>query len=165
MQLADTKEEPGIFFKEKEGRICLLVVTSDKGLAGNFNSAVLRVAYQWYLENQQAHVVAVGRKGRDFLNRRGAHLKTEFFGLSDIVTLSDSQPVSTWLLEQFEQGRYAKVLVVSTRFISPLVQKPEIHQVLPLNLKELRDIIENICLLYTSPSPRDRTRSRMPSSA
>ena len=24
---------------------------------------------------------------------------------------------------------------------------------------------DNICLLYTSPSPRDRTRSRMPSSA
>ena len=26
-------------------------------------------------------------------------------------------------------------------------------------------LVFNVCLLYTSPSPRDRTRSRMPSSA
>ena len=39
---------------------------------------------------------------------------------------------------------------------------PNYHLYLNLQLKVLK---MNACLLYTSPSPRDRTRSRMPSSA
>ena len=30
---------------------------------------------------------------------------------------------------------------------------------------EISMLMDSVCLLYTSPSPRDRTRSRMPSSA
>jgi F-type H+-transporting ATPase subunit gamma len=143
-QLADPKEDKGMFFKEKEGKTCLVVITSDKGLAGSFNSAVLRIAYQWYLENQDAHVVAVGKKGRDFFKRRGVSPAAEFVGFSDIVTLSNVRPLSTWIVEKFEQGAYAKVEVASTRFVSALVQKPEVHQILPLHLQELKAIIENI---------------------
>ena len=46
----------------------------------------------------------------------------------------------------------AEVITVDTEEVKEEESVPEIEQ----------DII---CLLYTSPSPRDRTRSRMPSSA
>ncbi|MDA1337553.1 MAG: ATP synthase F1 subunit gamma [bacterium] len=135
-----------MFFKErKEGKVCLIVVTSDKGLAGSFNGQVLRMAAQWVeKQKEDIDIVAVGKKGRDFFQRRGTTPVAEFFQFSDIVTLYDVAPVSEWVLQAYEKGTYRKIIIASTLFFSALVQKPAIRQILPLNLKELKEAVENI---------------------
>ncbi|MDP2735804.1 MAG: FoF1 ATP synthase subunit gamma, partial [bacterium] len=141
----EVEERGSVFFREpQEGKACLIVATSDKGLAGSFNAQVLRLAMQWLNENGEADVVAVGRKGRDFFRRRGVAPAAEFFQFSDIVTLHDVNPLADWVIDAFEQGRYRKVMVASTQFFSALVQKPDIRQILPLKIKELKEAVLNI---------------------
>lgn len=135
--------------KEKmEKPIAFVVVTSDKGLAGSFNSAVLRLANHWKEEKESAgkevEIVAVGKKGRDFFKLRGGVIAAEFFKFSDIVTLPDITPLMDWILQAHEQKRYEKIVICSMQFISALIQKPAIRQILPLEKEELEEIIENI---------------------
>jgi len=141
----DVVDQESIYFvQQKEGKTCLIVVTSDKGLCGSFNSQVTRMAAQWLLGKNNVDVVAVGRKGRDFFKARKMTPVAEFLQFSDIVTLHDVTPLSEWVLKAFEQGRYERVVIASTQFFSALVQKPNVRQILPLDMEELQEAVKNI---------------------
>ena len=152
LQYSQAEGVSGMYWNAKAtGMVALVVVTSDKGLAGSFNSAVLRTASKWKEEQESAQggakkveIIAVGKKGRDFFKARGGEIAAEFFQFSDIVHLSDVTPLMDWVGEAWEQERYEKVVFCSTQFVSALVQKPAISQVLPLQREELEKIIENI---------------------
>jgi len=137
-------KEPKRDLPAQAGKTCLIVVTSDKGLCGSFNSQITRTAFQWLLSMNNVDVVAVGRKGRDFFEGKGIVPAREFLQFSDIVSLHDVAPLSEWVLKAFEEGRYERVMIASTQFFSALVQKPSIRQLLPLDMKELKDAVENI---------------------
>lgn len=144
-----TREELSSVFWQarKEGKIALVVVTSDKGLCGSFNSAVLRAAAQKKEELDDegfVDIVAVGKKGRDFFKARYAVIAADFFQFSDIVTLADISPLAEWILQAYEEKRYDKIVFCSMRFVSALVQRPVTHQVLPLDRTELEKIVEGI---------------------
>ena len=130
------------------GKVALVVVTSDKGLAGSFNSAVLRLANRWReemeQEGKQVEIVAVGKKGKDFLRARGAVIAAEFFRFSDIAMLSDIMPLMEWIGRAYDENRYEKIVCCSMHFISALIQRPAIHQILPLEKEGLESIIESI---------------------
>lgn len=135
-------------------RIALIVITSDKGLAGSFNSAVLRAAARFVEEHVDADIVAVGRRGRDFFRSRGAHIAAEFFQFSDIVTFQDVHPLADWVVSRFagsgearradQQKQYGTIAVCSTQFVSALVQKPAVRQIFPLDVEQLRQAVEDI---------------------
>ena len=144
--IANEDREQSIFLKERtQGKVCLIVVTSDKGLAGSFSGQVLRLAAEWLdTQEEEIDIVAIGKKGRDFFFRRGTTPVAEFFAFSDIVTLHDVAPVSDWIIDAYEKGTYRKVMIASTAFISSLVQKPGVHKILPLDLQELKEMVESI---------------------
>jgi F-type H+-transporting ATPase subunit gamma len=120
-------------------RTALVVVTSDKGLCGNFNGAVLRRAMQVKEEVGGVDIIAVGRKGRDFFKRREVPVAVEFFQFSDIVTLQDVIPLADWILSAYEKKEYDKIIVCSTDFVSALSQQVVVRQLLPLRQEELRE--------------------------
>jgi F-type H+-transporting ATPase subunit gamma len=131
------------------GKVALVVVTSDKGLAGSFNSGVLRAAAKWKAEQEDppaggVDIVAVGKKGRDFFKARGEEIAAEFFQLSDTLTLANITPLMEWIIGAYDKGEYDKVVFCSTQFVSALVQKPEINQILPLEREELKKIVGGI---------------------
>ena len=117
-------------------RIGLLLITADRGLAGAYNSNIIRVAarqvYDWQKhEHKQVSVVTVGRKGRDWILRHGQPLRAEFTGL-DRQTSYEIAPVAHVLIEDYIAGVYDAVYMASTRFISTLRQEPAIRQLLPI---------------------------------
>ncbi|MBI4138263.1 MAG: ATP synthase F1 subunit gamma [Candidatus Wildermuthbacteria bacterium] len=129
-------------------RVAFVVITSDKGLAGSFNSAVLRLAAKWKKDAEQkgsvVDIVAVGKRGRDFFKSRGGTVAAEFLQYSDVATIADASLAMNWILEAYDQNRYDAAVVCSTQFISALTQRPEVHQILPLEKEELAGIIEGI---------------------
>lgn len=130
------------------GKICLVVVTSDRGLAGSFNNNVLRAS--WNLKNELerngkiVHVVAVGKRGKDFFSNRKVVVVGEYTKFSDVVSIHDVAPLAEWLLMSYEEGAYEEVVVCSTQFVSALVQQMEVNKVLPLNIEELQKIVNSI---------------------
>ena len=55
--------------------------------------------------------------------------------------------------------------MIKERLINPYLDIELLDYDLSIQSRDATDDQITICLLYTSPSPRDRTRSRMPSSA
>ena len=79
----------------KDGKVLVIVVTADKGLCGAFNSALLRVAQRFLVDNthRQIAVDAVGRKGRDFLKRRTT-VRKEYIGVFQALAFSKAQEIA-----------------------------------------------------------------------
>ncbi|MDO8633526.1 MAG: ATP synthase F1 subunit gamma [Candidatus Wildermuthbacteria bacterium] len=143
--LARAQEQEGTLFSQrKQGKVCLVVVTSDKGLSGSFNNAVLRISWQLFegflQEKEEVEVIAVGKKARDFFFNRNAVIAASFLRFSDIITLEDVAPLTNWVLQSYGGKVYKKVVFCSTHFVSALLNKAEAHQVLPLSQKELLNI-------------------------
>jgi F-type H+-transporting ATPase subunit gamma len=117
--------------------VCLLLITADRGLAGAYNSNIIRKAaqqvYQWErVERKQVSVVTVGRKGRDWMLRHGPPLRAEFTGLSDRPTSNDIAPVANVVIEDFIRGHCDAVYLAFTDYINTLRQEPDIRQLLPI---------------------------------
>lgn len=123
---------------------CLVVVTSDRGLCGAYNSQVLRTAWRFFQEHGDSHIVAVGRKANDFFMRRGKTPANSFSHFSDITTLADVEPLANWLLERYKTHVYDQIVFYSTVFISALTQRVEAQEILPVALEALEKIIKGI---------------------
>ncbi len=126
------------------GDVLAVIVTSDKGLAGSVNSAVLKQAEILFKENDVVDVIAVGRKAVEFAAREKKTTLVTYTNVSDGVTIDDVYDMSEKALEAFKSGKYKKVVVIYQNFISTFEQEPTTRQVLPLNTVEIQNIMKGI---------------------
>jgi F-type H+-transporting ATPase subunit gamma len=122
----------------------LIIVTSDKGLAGSVNSAVLKLAEEQLRRVPETDVVAVGRKAVEFANRMKRPLQGEYTNVADEVTIADVYEIARTALGTYREGTYGKVSVAYQNFISTFEQKPARRQLLPLAPEELREVMHDI---------------------
>lgn len=115
-------------------RVGVAVFTTDRGLCGALNSNLIRRASELILEQTgPVELVTVGRKGQDFFIRRGYHPLATFTGMGDRPDYMDLVPVARVLMDAFVEGTVDAVYLVYPRFVSTLVQRPEVEQVLPIH--------------------------------
>jgi F-type H+-transporting ATPase subunit gamma len=94
--------------------------------------------------NLNVDLVTLGKKGDLAMRRIGRKVLATFSDIPDNVALSDIVPISKLLVEEYISMRYDRVLVVYTDFVSPLVQKPNIKQLIPISKSSLEDLIESL---------------------
>jgi F-type H+-transporting ATPase subunit gamma len=127
-----------------EGNLLAIIVTSDKGLAGSVNSAVLKQAEVLFRTSGVTDVVAVGRKAVEFTGREKKTLLASYTNIGDGVTLDDIYDMTAKVLEAFATGNYKKVVVIYQNFISTFEQNPVVRQVLPVIPEEINDLMRGI---------------------
>ncbi len=111
----------------------VVLVTGDRGLAGGFNSHIIRKALKFNDDlKKPVSWIAVGRKGRDYMARYGYPIVAEFTRLGDRPTSLDVAPIARVGAEEFAAGRVDAVYVCYTDFINVLRQVPRIKQLLPI---------------------------------
>lgn len=131
--------------KREVGKQLIVVVTSDKGLAGSVNSAVLKRVEEVRRSGAAFDMVAVGRKAVEYAKREGVALLGEYTNVGDDVTLADVAAITEVVHAAFAAGdTYAKVEVVYQNFISTFEQEPTMRQVLPLDPAEVHYIMQGI---------------------
>jgi F-type H+-transporting ATPase subunit gamma len=119
----------------------VLLVTPDRGLAGALNTNIIRRGTELILENERTEgrsveVVTVGRKGQDFLARRGRNLLGTFTGMVAAVRYDDVIPIARVIMDSYVNGSIDRAMLVYPRFISTLSQRPEVIQLLPIQAPE-----------------------------
>jgi F-type H+-transporting ATPase subunit gamma len=116
------------------GRTLLIVITADKGLAGSFNTNVIKNASQFLSENKDRQLALglVGRKGRDFFRRRGFDVRYEDVGVFASLKFSHAQAVAKRAIEEFVEGRVSSVYLVYNEFKSVMNQRVVIERLLPI---------------------------------
>ncbi len=118
-------------------RVMVIMVSSDKGLAGSYNMNVLRNTLQYFdTFTQPVDYICVGKKGRDLLLRRKIKVIADFSEMTDPVSFLDISPISRLVVEDFLSGVYDRVYVSFTRFHTMTNQEPEIRKLLPLEVEQ-----------------------------
>jgi F-type H+-transporting ATPase subunit gamma len=123
----------------------VIIVTSDKGLAGSVNSAVLKQVELMRKAGEEFDVVAIGRKAFEFAGREKLEVKANYLNVSDGITISDVYEMSDVVMKAFTADQtYGKVEIVYQNFVSTFEQAPTKRQVLPLDPKEVANIMSGI---------------------
>jgi F-type H+-transporting ATPase subunit gamma len=114
-------------------KIAIVHITPDRGLCGGMNAALNRKAAGFILEQKTpVTIVTVGRKSRDFMRRSGQEMRAEFYNLGDKPSLLDTLPISRVVIDDFTNGVIDLVYLSYSRFLSTVLQTPEIEQILPV---------------------------------
>jgi len=115
-------------------KVEVLLLTSDRGLAGGFNSNVIRRASRFLYENSgvQVELSTVGRKGNDFFRQRGQQMRKDFGHLSQKPDYTQAAAVAEEMSARFLRGDVDAVYVIYNEFLSAINQKVTLAQLLPL---------------------------------
>jgi F-type H+-transporting ATPase subunit gamma len=126
-------EDHPLLTQRAEGKRLIVLITTDRGLAGPLNTNTVRFAAREITEHPgDMAVVTVGRKGRDAMRRSRVPLEAHFAGFGDRPTFADVLPLARLLTEDYLSGDYNRIDVIYSRFISTLAQKPVMDQLLPV---------------------------------
>ena len=135
------------FFTENTNteKYLIVLITSNRGLCGGYNSQVIKkviATIKNEVGNQSADIITVGKKGDSAMRRTGQNVVATFIDLPSNITLQNILPISTYLTNEFKEGKYSKVYIAYTDFVSALTQKSKVKQILPISKAELKETIE-----------------------
>ena len=138
-QRQEEEELPPLLRGRRVQNIEIVHITPDRGLTGGLNTGINRASAQFILDQSApATVVAVGKKGRDFMVRNGQDVKAVFTDLGDRPSLVDVTPIAGIVIDDYSNGRVDAVYLAYARFGSTVVQRPEVVPLLPVVPAELR---------------------------
>src|SRR6266849_1232101 len=124
-----------------EERILLVIVTADRGLCGAFNSNINRTAQLFIRDHkeQTMHLLAVGRKGRDFFRRRAVPIRFEFVNIFARLDYGHAKDISEMVIQAYTDAEVDAVYIVYNEFKSVIQQRVVVEKVLPLPRGDLRE--------------------------
>ena len=146
--LSRTETLPPLLQKREVKNSVLLVITSDKGLAGAFNSNVIKKAEAW-VENKKKSgasfvLLTVGKKAKDYCALRGMTAEKSFWGFGDFSELKDTLPVAEEILQGFLNGSWDEVETAYTNFRTTLKQEAVLKKILPVTKGGIEEIVAGI---------------------
>ncbi len=141
----------------------LLIVTSDKGLAGAFNSSVIRKAEGWINAQEKSglpyRLITVGKLARDHFNRKNANVVESFLKFGDFTGLDQTLPVAELVLDGFRKGDWDKLDAIYMNFKSTLKQEVAERQVLPATKDGIEEIVAGILPEHGRYSESDKNKA------
>jgi F-type H+-transporting ATPase subunit gamma len=135
----------------------LVIVTSDRGLAGSFHSQVLRLADSFLKSHErsvtnvatsQVVTLAVGKKAIAYANKKKLSLAGQFSGFGDFIEPQETDRLADILIKGFLNRDWDRVITISTHFRSTLKQEVLMRQVLPVDLDKIKQTIAEIVPEY-----------------
>jgi F-type H+-transporting ATPase subunit gamma len=148
-QLDDRASESPWLAAREAKRVDLFFFSSDTGLAGAFNSSLLKASQKFFQDRPGAEIklTLVGRKGRDYYRRRNANILSEHINIAIRPTYQDAAAIAREVIRRYRDGETDAVFVLNNEFKSVMSQKLSVMQLLPVDLNpegkpaEVRDYI------------------------
>jgi ATP synthase F1, gamma subunit len=120
---------------EKEGKKAIIVISSNRGLAGGYNNNIARLV-ETSFSKEEALIYAIGKKAKDTLERRGYEVLGEYNEVILDPMYQDAVDITKKLLSDYEEGKISEIYVVYTHFKNTVVHVPTLKKLLPISLDE-----------------------------
>jgi F-type H+-transporting ATPase subunit gamma len=134
---------PLLTTREEVNNIIVVMISSDRGLAGPYNTNILRYTLNAYDKSPiPVRYISVGRKGTELLYRRGKEIMADFSGLPAEPNFSDVSPIGAIAVEEFLAGQADEVHLFYTDFVNMVRQDPVSKQLLPLQYESPEGLVE-----------------------
>jgi F-type H+-transporting ATPase subunit gamma len=149
-KVTDTSLHPLLKRREPTKRVLMLLITSDRGLAGGFNSNMVRRAFQEIRalgDSVEISTICVGKRGTDAMRRAGKPILAAFTDMGNNPSFEQARPIGSMVIDAFVKEECDRVILAYTDFVSALTQKPVLLELLPLgsveSMEELGDTTES----------------------
>lgn len=146
----DPTKLPELFKKREVKKVLFVLVSSDKGLAGAFNSSIFR-KFEVHMKrdeakfiNEEKIFVAVGEKSFNYLSKKGYNIARKFVSAGDYTTTEQVHPLSDFIIDGYLKEKWDRVVIISTHFKSALKQEPHIRRVLPVDFDHIKETVQEI---------------------
>lgn len=128
----------------------IIVITANRGLAGGYNSNVIKLVTESGIPKEDAVIYAVGTKGRDYFARRGYEIAQDYSEVINEPLYSDAMAIGKEVLRAFEAGEIGEIYLAYTSFKNTVVHEPKLVKLLPVNPDEFESKEEdnNILMNY-----------------
>jgi F-type H+-transporting ATPase subunit gamma len=138
-----SSSHPLLAEREQVSKVGFVVITADRGLAGGYNSSVIRAAEASLRQHQsQGHdysLILIGKKAANYFRFRKYRIDESFTGMSDQPTYEDARTVAEVVMQKFQEGEIDQVELVYTQFLSVGTQRVQTRRFLPLEQEQITD--------------------------
>ena len=131
-------------------KVLFVLVASDKGLAGAFNSSVFK-KLEIHLKSEkeawkkEEHIyLAVGEKAFAYLSKKNFNITKKFVQVGDHTTPEQVQPITDFIVQGYLENKWDRVIVISTHFVTALKQEPHIRRILPIDFDHIADTVREL---------------------
>ncbi len=141
-EIASANTDFSTVFTEKREikRRLFIVVAGDRGLAGGYNSNILKMAVAAHADDaEKPKIIAIGRKSGEFFAKRGYDVVASYANIADDIKPNTAQDIADLAIEMFAQGEVDEVQLFYTLFNSSISQQPESMRILPMDTVQLED--------------------------
>ncbi|MBQ7916816.1 MAG: ATP synthase F1 subunit gamma [Firmicutes bacterium] len=129
--------------QKDEGKDAYLVITSDRGLAGGYNSNVCKLTERAITDRNEAVIISIGHKGRDYFLRRGYTVAKEYESVDEVPEYGAVRRIGEELMKEYHEGVYRSIHVVYTSFVNTLTQEAKIMKLYPLSKEEFEGEVDD----------------------
>ena len=147
--------------KQECTRKAIIVLTSNRGLAGGYNSNVVKLITQGGFAKGDVDIYAIGRKGRETLERRGYTIKADFSELADEFEYADAIKVCNQILKAYDEKEVGEIYLAYTNFKNTVSQTPMLLKLLPV-LPEEHEIESDGLLMNFEPQDEEALKMIIP---
>jgi len=147
--------------KQESPRKAIIVLTSNRGLAGGYNSNVVKLITQGGFAKEDVDIYAIGRKGRETLERRGYTIKADFSELADEFEYADAIKVCNQILKAYDEKEVGEIYLAYTNFKNTVSQIPTLLKLLPV-LPEEHEIENDGLLMNFEPHDEEALKMIIP---
>ncbi|MBP3569594.1 MAG: ATP synthase F1 subunit gamma [Lachnospiraceae bacterium] len=139
---------------EKKG---IIMVTSNRGLAGGYNSNIIKMVMNSGISKEDAVIYAVGRKGKDALARRGYTIAEDYSDVMNEPVFNDAMSIGRRVLEDFAEGKIGEIYLVYTEFKNTVTHVPTWLKLLPVVVseEEEEDDADKLTLMNYEPEAEE----------
>jgi len=119
----------------------IVVITSDRGLVGSYNSNVIKETLELIENNhhstEDVAIIAIGGTGADFFKKRGYNVAYEYRGISDIPTYKDARPLVEAIVSMYDKEVYDELFVCYSHFVNTLTSEFRAEKMLPVSAENM----------------------------
>ena len=137
-QNAGNIDHPLLKPREEKGKVGMVVISADRGLAGAYNTNVIRAAERDMAKHAETRLFLSGKKALSYFRFRGYDVTDSWTGTSDQPKIGDARTVARAAVEAFEKGEVDEVRLAYTRYESALTQRPVVVKLLPAETDEIK---------------------------
>ena len=142
-----------------EGKKGIIVITSNRGLAGGYNSNVMKLVTENGMKKEDVVIYAIGRKGRDGLARRGYHIEKDYSEAMNEPLFSDASEIGKQVLSDFAEGKISEIYLAYTVFKNTVSHIPTFIRLLPVAFEdageEAEDVADALTLMNYEPEAEE----------
>ena len=155
--LSMTKNVNHKFLQESDcKKKAVIAVTSNRGLAGGYNSNIVKAILAADFSKEDTYIYAVGKKGIEGLSRKGYNIHKDYSEVINSPLFADATQMTKELLTQYSQGEIGEIYIAYTNFKNTVTQEAKLIKLLPISADDFEEVeVDDKLLMNFEPSPEE----------